>query len=125
MNHPDYEAINATIERAEKTFADLRLGVTACVSLGPTQALHFKKDGKTWQLMIEKVTGHPTTDPELMPLHKCSAKTRLAALDCLPELYEALLMEARTQSDHIFDAVQKAEAFLNQLKGPDAEPNDH
>lgn len=117
------EQLNPLIERAEKALTGLRLNVAACVTLTYDteenwgQYLGFRKDGREWGLFVD--SGHDGQDPaewDHIRLQTASRETRLVALSKLPELKNALVVEANRQCSNAMRVVLDTDTFLATLE---------
>ena len=116
------EKMNRTLQRAEKVFAALRLGVSASVqmdhedtSIGEwIQVLKFAKDSNEWRLIM--ASGYGDDSWTETPLLSASRADRLKALGLLPDLLQNLLVEAHKQARGIESQIDTAESFLNEVE---------
>lgn len=125
------DALNRTIEAAEKDLAKLRLGVSASIELNPDEQcdveewLAFRKYGVGWRLVIERgpSAGEPL-DCEVLPLVTASRDTRKTAISKLPELFRALVDAAERELAAISEVNAAGEAFRATLSGsgPGSDP---
>lgn len=119
MLEEETEGVNAVIARAESMLADLRMGVTASVKLwdedsdGEFTYLGFGKVDKQWRLTIE--TGYDPSEVEVSPLANASREARLAAIELLPELVDALIKQTEHEVVEVAKTKAKGDAFLDDL----------
>jgi hypothetical protein len=118
--------LNEALKQAEEMISRLHLGVTAEVALrmegGCAQLLIFGKRDQAWGLYFYDGPFPRTSlsGLEEIPLRSASRAARIRAAHYLPELFEALLREAREQVSIIQETTEKVRAFVRGLKGEDA-----
>jgi hypothetical protein len=118
------DGLNTRLSRAEQVFASLGLGVSASVCLTPPtsddlwfQNLNFQKEGNEWRLVLE--SGEHGDEPEYWsqsPLLSASREVRLKAARLLPELLEALILQAEQQAASMLETSSSVDALLDRLE---------
>lgn len=104
------DALNATLLRAEKYLASLKLGVAADILLSEEdhesatwrQFLSFAKQGNNWKLLV--VSFSEDSEPHeqtILPLINASRETRLRAARLIPELEKCLFEAYRQQIEEV------------------------
>ncbi len=106
------------IEEAELQLYKLKLGVTAKVQMPePGMWLVFTKEDKLWRLMLEFAVDAPGEyETTMAPLANASPEYQEAALRLLPEMYEALLVEAERLIAEMKQAVANVRPWLEGLR---------
>jgi len=105
------DQLNEQLEEAECAFADLNLGVTASVSMlpsDPEERLGFGKLDGRWRLTYGAL--------RRQPLVNASREQRLRAHDKLPELLLALVDEAKQQVTRVQEATASVRQFVQRFK---------
>lgn len=105
------DLLNSALVEAEDALCDLDLGVTASVALDEERALHFRKKGNEWTLVVTRPDDVNGTE-----LIRTSRKTRLDAVSKLPALRDALLDGYGIEVHRVEDAVKAVQAFTASLK---------
>lgn len=130
---PATDQLTEKLAKIERALTDLRLGVTASIELKSEDveddggrhygtevtALAFRREGKTWKLMIES----GMTEDEhwhSIPLLNASRELRLLAIDRMHVLVERLAEQTEAQVQEVELHRAKADALLAQLQASQA-----
>jgi hypothetical protein len=128
---PATDKLTETIAQIERALTEQRFGSSASIELSSDTeydddtgypiymefaALAFRKEGKTWRLMIDSgIAGEPDTWTS-SPLINASRELRMLAVDRLPGLVAALVDDAEKRITEVEAKQATADALLATLK---------
>ena len=112
--HEATDNLNAVLVEAEKALADLKLGVSAYVTLdesddGWFRVLLFAKSGRDFKLLIQTGHEHDETAGETTVLTSASRETRLQAVEALPKLYRKLVKEFEAEIERVKTSITEVQ----------------
>lgn len=104
------DALTETLAQIERTLSEMRFGVEASAPMDQGERLAFRKEGKTWRLLVEDASGVPNL------LINSSRDHRLIAVSYLPDLFTALAEAAAHKTEGICHINLNAESLLAMLR---------
>lgn len=116
--------LNDALKQAEEMISSFRLGVKAEVVMGMEagsriQLLIFGKRDQAWGFYYYDGAFPRTglSSLEEVPLRSASRAVRVRAVAYLPELFQALLREAKEQISIIQEQTEKLRVFVRGIRG--------
>lgn len=109
---PATDALTETLAHIERNLRELAWGVEVSVPLDgfPDSALRFGKSGSNWALEVTR----PGTPP--IPLVNSSRGARVAAVDALPALIQALAEGTEEEAQRVLLAASRAAGHRSWLE---------
>jgi hypothetical protein len=126
------DELNRSIAEAEKAIAELKLGVTASVTIESDENeatgvswwrdLSFGKEKQVWRLLLETSVDGEMEDSS--PLVNASRAIRLQAVDRFPELVEKLIETAGKEVEQVKAKTEAVNNLIATLRGTDPSSDD-
>jgi hypothetical protein len=118
--HDVTDRLNAELLDVQQALRDLKLGVSAYVTLdedehGWYKVLSFSKSGAEFKLVIQTgLEGDP--DVQTTPLTSASRETRLEAAEALPKLYEKLLKAFEAEIERVNESITDVKQLAHAIR---------
>jgi hypothetical protein len=109
--HEATDRLNCALLEAEGVLRELNLGVPASVPLEEDRTLHFRKNGKQWDLLVVGADESSETH-----IRSTSRQTRLEVVTQLPALLEALLSALDAELRRVEGSIDSVHAFTSDLR---------
>jgi hypothetical protein len=103
------DELNERLAEVDRLLADMHLGVHVGVEMGGG-TLEFRKHGGEWCLLVR------TASEDYVPVTKASRATRLAVVDALPLLVEALIDAVAEQTTEVSKRLSALGPIIELLK---------
>lgn len=106
------DQLNAILTDAEKAIRNLRLGVSAEVSIDEYNKLGWRRYGQLWGLVVDHTRKDEVTTASLT---NCTREVRLKSAHLLGELLSAMFERAETEIERVEAATKTASAFAANI----------
>ncbi|MBI4179695.1 hypothetical protein HY522_09775 [bacterium] len=119
--HEATDRLNTVLLDFEQALAQLKLGVTASITLEEDQqgwfkALSFAKSGREFKLVIRSGLEDDPDSISSTAITSTSRETRLQAVAALPGLYKKLLEEFETEIERVNQSIAEVQQLADVLR---------